>query len=147
VLKLVRFCSEECQRQGLKSHKILYKDTRQNTVTETIDNTINEYRVLKETGSILSPDDDSLRGVDVIESLVIARSVDDVMHLLLVMSRLPLEEMLRENGFYAVLCVMRKYEDVAEIQKTGCTVFVLFTKQEEESRNRHGRAELPSDEQ
>ena len=69
-------------------------------MTETVDNTIDEYRVLKETGTV-APDDNSLRAIDVLESLVIVRSVDDGMRLLLVLTRVPFEEMLRENGFYA----------------------------------------------
>jgi hypothetical protein len=94
-------------------------------VAEHVDSTCDEYEVLKETG-IIDRDDDSLCGIDVVERLRSALSVNDVMRWLLVLSRIPYEEMIRSDGFAAVVHVTIKYEDVAEIQRRGCTVFVLW---------------------
>jgi hypothetical protein len=48
------------------------------------------------------------------------------MRWVLVLSRVPYEEMLQCDGFAAVVHCMKKYEDVAEIQRRGCAVIVLF---------------------
>jgi hypothetical protein len=84
--------------------------------------------VLKVTGTI-DPDDVSRSCIDVVERLRSALSVNDVMRWLLVLARVPYKEMLRSDGFAAVVHVMIKYEDVAEIQTRGCTVFVIFSLQ------------------
>jgi hypothetical protein len=123
----VRYCSKECQRKYWKAHKTLCRDTRQ--ITETVNSTTDEYQLLKETATI-DPNDDSLRGIDVVNRLRSASSVKDVMRWLLVLARVPYEEMLQSNDFAAVVHVMEKYVDVAEIQSRGCTVFFLFNKQE-----------------
>jgi hypothetical protein len=124
----LRYCSKECQRKDWKSHKTLCKDIRQNIKTKAVDNTFDEYLTDMMTSS--DTDDDSQRGIDVVERLRSALSVNDVMRWLLVLSRVPCEEMVRSNGYAAVVHVMIKYEDVAEIQRRCCTVFVIFNRQQ-----------------
>jgi hypothetical protein len=127
----LRYCSKECQRKDWKSHKKLCKDIRENTKTKAVNNTFDEY--VKEMGTVDTNDDDSQRGIDVVERLRSALSVDDVMHWLLLLSRLPYEEVVRSNGFDAVVRVMIKHVHVAEIQRRGCTVFVIFNRQDDVS--------------
>jgi hypothetical protein len=76
-------------------------------------------------GCTIDPDDESRCGVDVVERLRSASSVNDVMRWLLVLSRVPFEEILQFKDFAAFVHVMLRYEDVAEIQSRGCTVLLL----------------------
>jgi hypothetical protein len=121
----VRYCSKECQQKDWKLHKTLCKDSRHITETKMVDTTRDELFLLEDTRTIDS-DDESRCGIDVVERLRSASSVNDVMRWLLVLSRVPYEEMLQSKGLAAVVHVMLKYEDVAEIQSRGCTVFSLF---------------------
>jgi hypothetical protein len=125
----VRYCSKECQHKDWKLHKKLCKDSRHITGTKMVDTSRDEYFLLTETGTI-DPDDESRCGMDVVEYLRSASSVNDVMRWLLVLARVPYEEMLQSKGFAAVVHVMLKYEDVAEIESRCCAVFLLFCQQE-----------------
>jgi hypothetical protein len=125
----VRYCSKECQQKDWNSHETLCKDSRHITETKIVENSSDEYFLLKETGTI-DPDDESRCGIDVVERLRSASSVNDIMRWLLVLSRVPYDEMLQSKGFAAIVHVMLKYEDVAEIQSRGCAVFMLFYQQE-----------------
>jgi hypothetical protein len=128
----VRYCSEECQRKDWKLHKTLCKDSRHIAGTEIVDNTYDEFQLLTETGTI-DPDDESRCGIDVVERLRSASTVNDVMRWLLVLARVPHAEMLQSKGFAAIVHVMSKYEDVGEIQCRACTLLFLPSQQEEQA--------------
>jgi hypothetical protein len=66
----------------------------------------------------------------VVERLRSALSVNDVMRCLLVLSRVPYEEMVLSDGFAAVVHVMIKYEDVPEIQRRCCSFSGILNHQE-----------------
>jgi hypothetical protein len=130
VCSTVRYCSKTCQSEDWKLHKTLCKDSRHKSGTEIVDSTRDEYQLLTETGTI-APDDEVLCAIDVVERLRSASSINDVMRWLLVLARLPIEEILKAKGFEAVVHVMLKYEDIGEIQSRGCTFFVLHSQGEE----------------